>query len=249
MARAKRRPRERPSDQKPEAGQAFLKTLSPEQKQAYVEACRFLDNPASTLGWHFDLGQQLLALVQRAGYGASRVNELARALALSRVRVYQHLQFVERYPSRQEVEALGMAGLCWAGVVALLGVRYEGDRAHLQREAVAQRWSVDRLRIEIRKLNRLRWGTRGRRGADAQDGKAQLARLDDATAAWLAAEDEFTPDGEGSFRLLGQELRGPGATAVRARLNALLDSLGSLQERAREMHARLRSLLAAHKDG
>ena len=249
MARAKRRPRERPSDEKPEAGRAFLKTLSPEQKQAYAEACRILDNPASTLGWHHDLGQQLLALVQRAGYGASRVNELARALGLSRVRVYQHLQFVERYPSRKEVEALGTAGLRWAGVVALLGVGREHDRAHLQREAVAQRWSVDRLRIEIRKLNRLWWGTRGRRGEDAQDGKAQLARLDDATAAWLAAHDEFTPDGEGSFfRLLGQELRGPGATAVRARLNALLDSLGSLQERAREVQAGLRSLLAAHKN-
>jgi len=249
MARAKRRPRERPADGKPKAGQAFLKTLSPEQKQAYVEACRFLDNPASTLGWHYDLGERLLALVQRAGYGASRVNELARALGLSRVRVYQHLQFVERYPSRTEVEALGTAGLRWAGVVALLGVGSGHDWAHLQREAVAQRWSVDRLRIEIRKLNRLWWGTRGRRGEDAQDGKAQLSRLDDATAAWLAADDEFTPDGEGCFfRLLGQELQGPGATAVRARLSALLDSLGSLQERAREVHARLRSLLAAHKN-
>src|SRR5262249_17349496 len=250
MARAKRRPRERPSDEKPEAGQAFLKTLSAEQKQAYAAACRLLDNPASTLGWHYDLGARLLALVQRAGYGASRVNELAPALGLSRVRAYQHLQFVERYPSRNEVEALGTAGLCWAGVVALLGVGSEHDRAHLQREAVAQRWSVDRLRIEIRKLNRLRWGTRGRRGEDAQDGKAQLARLDDATAAWLAADDEFTPDGEDSFfRLLGQLLRGPGAPAVRARLSALVESLGRLHKRAREAQDQLRALLAGHKGG
>src|SRR5262245_52174391 len=127
MARANRQSRQRPSDEKPEAGQAFLKTLSAEQKQAYAEACHLVDNPASTLIWHYDLGQRLLALAKRAGYGAGRVNELARALGLSRVRAYQHLQFVERYPSRQEVEELGAAGLRWAGVVALLGVGSEHD--------------------------------------------------------------------------------------------------------------------------
>jgi len=250
MVRANRQPRERLSDEKPEADQAFLKTLSAEQKQAYAEAFRLLDNPASTLGWHYDLGARLLRLAERAGYGANRVNELARVLGLSRVRAYQHLQFVERYRSRNEVEELGTAGLCWAGMVALLGVRDEGDRIHLQREAVAQGWSVDRLRIEIRKLKRPRRGTWGRRGEDTRDGKVRLARLDDATAAWLASHDEITSDGEGSFfRVLGQELHGPDATAVRARLRSLVGSLGKLQERAREAQAQLLGLLAAHKGG
>src|SRR4051794_15203664 len=136
----------RKRDDIPDEARDFEADLNGKQKQALGQARKMLQAPASDLPWHHDLGARFAALAAGSVYGENRVDRLARALNLSRITVYQHIQFHERYPSREDVAALGSAGLGWAMVVALLGVEDPAERDRLQKEAVAQRWSVDRLR-------------------------------------------------------------------------------------------------------
>src|SRR4051794_21164853 len=205
----------RKRDDIPDDARDFEAELNGKQKQALGRARKMLEAPASDLTWHHDLGARFAVLAAGSFYGENRVDRLARALDLSRITVYQHIQLHERYPSREEVAALGSAGLGWAMVVALLGVEDPAERARLQAEAVARRGSVDRLRLEVRRA-RQQGGARPRRRGRNGDNTG-LARLDDATVAWLVAHGEVWADdgeacAEGGAALLerlGQALRGP----------------------------------------
>jgi hypothetical protein len=218
------------------------------QQRALEAATRLLKEGRRDLLWHHELGVQLGNLAEGAGYGDRRAEELARALGLSRVSVYQHRQFVSRYPERAEVRDLLRAGLSWAHVVALLPVADGGDRRRLQRAAAEQRWSVDRLRLEVRGLRQAQASSgAGRRQPDAA---ALLKRLEDATAAWVLAHDALQAgDDEGSLDDVRGALRRAEDPALRTRLASLLEALDRLQVLAGSLRDRLRALRGGRPKG
>jgi hypothetical protein len=231
-----------------EPDRAFLRGLSPPQREAFDAASGLLEQRGDGLGWHHDLGTRL-ALLAGGGRGSGRAAALARALCLSRVGVYQHVQFVRRYPSRGEAEALGRSGLRWAMAVALLAVRGDAERSRLEREAVRQNWSVDRLRLEARKLRPpgVRKSRRGSPASRAEIGP-ELGRLDDATAAWLAAHRELRAAGADAWSRL-RPAGGEEGGSLRQRLEALERSLDQLTGDAVTLRRDLRALLSDRPAG
>jgi hypothetical protein len=106
------------------------------------------------------------------------------------------------------------------------------ERARLQQAAVTQKWTVARLRVEIRRLQ----------GGQSGDPLVEVARLDDATAAWLVTFQEAWTGEDGVLRDLENCLRGEDGHALRERLRALERALDELHQRAGDVAARLRSL-------
>jgi hypothetical protein len=225
-----------PSD----SARGLMPYLEPRQRRALKEAERLLRERRPDLLWHHDLGTRVAALAEGTRYGRRRAEELARALGLSRVGVYQHMQFVARYPSRDEVVGLVRTRLRWAHIVALLPVDHRGDRDRLQRAAIRQRWSVDRLRLEVQGLHRARAGTVAWRRGEAA---AAIERLDDATAAWLLAHELVgAVEEEGLLEQLWPALGREDGPALAARLQSLLEALDRLQGLAGALRDRLRAL-------
>ena len=224
-----------------EPDRTFLRGLSPPQRETFDAAARLLEERGDGLGWHHDLGTRL-ALLAGGERGSGRAARLARALGLSRVGVYQHVQFVERYPSREEAEALGRGGLRWAMAVALLAVPDDAERSRLQREAVRQRWSVDRLRLEARKLrpSPRRKPPEGR--PSSPEVGPELGRLDDATASWLAAHRELQDAGDDALAPPGRD-EGEEGRALLRRLEALELALDQMTRDAVSLRWRLRERL------
>jgi hypothetical protein len=214
---------------------------SDQQQLAFERAERLLEARRHDLVWHHELATQLAVLAEGASYGRRRAEEIAGALGLSRVGVYQHLQLLSRYPERNQVLELLRAGLHWAHVVALLPVEDEGDRGRLERMAVKHRWSVDRLRLEVQGL-RLAEG--GRRAPQRQaDVVAAVERLDDATAAWLLAHEALEAgEADGLLGELRHALRRPEDPALAARITSLLEALERLQDLAGTLRGQLGAL-------
>jgi hypothetical protein len=217
---------------KPLDRERFIQELDGRTRRTLTQAQELLAKPREDLGWHHDLGTKLAGILSEAVYGTYKVDRLAGILGLSRIRVYQHLGFIERYPEREEAVALSERGLKWAMVVALLTIKDPNQRARLQEQAVERSWSVDRLRLEIRRVQGPRQASRKAQHSSARQsqGKLLLGRLDDLVAGWLALREECE-EGEGNLlfeqvRNLSQRERGQGS---RSGAEDLVKSLRQVQ--------------------
>ena len=140
----------------PANDQAFATQLTGSQRRALSRLQRLPQEPRQDLRWHYDLGRQLTELAHAsAGYGTSWVRQIAGVLGLSGTWVYQHRAFAERYTA-EAAAALQASGMGWGMVVVLMGVRDEDARQFLQRETLAQGWTLTRLRLEVRRSHRSR---------------------------------------------------------------------------------------------
>jgi hypothetical protein len=124
------------SEQAGDPSYGLAEVLTPARRRDLEQARWLAQQGRGGLAWHHQLGL-LSALAEGAACGGRPVPQLARALGLSRVGVYQHLQFMRYCPSAVQVEACSEGGRSWAAAVVLFGAD-KADRACLQRAAVGQ---------------------------------------------------------------------------------------------------------------
>jgi hypothetical protein len=109
---------------------------------------------------------------------------LAESLSLSKAKVYQHSWFARNY-DRAEAARLEEAGIPWSFAIALMGVVDARRRSSLLARATKGKWTLARLRLELRSSQPPRGsGGRQRQPRQTQGAAVDFIRLESATREW-----------------------------------------------------------------
>ncbi len=208
------------------------------------QARALLAGPRPDLAWHHELGTLLRQLLEPAG-GQGAVNGLAGQLGVSPARVYQHMWFVQLY-SRRAAQELDQRNVPWSFVIALMGLEDEAERKQLLERAAGEKWTLARLRLEVRRHHPSRRPGAGRQRQPRRSHgpEVDLARLTLATREWLDLFEAAWADGDGAKALEGlrRVLRGRDGEGARGQLRELLRLLPDLRARAEQLASRLEGL-------
>jgi hypothetical protein len=130
--------------------QKYRQTLpGPKQEKAFGALARLIDDPRDDLAWHHAVGVHVGRLRPDQPHGTHWVRQLAEALGPSKELLGKSLRFTELYPREEDVAALEKMGVNWARLYFSFAVPDPEARHALLREAVANNWSDENLRLTI----------------------------------------------------------------------------------------------------
>ena len=208
------------------------------------QARALLASPRPELIWHHELGTLLPQLLESAG-GQGAVAGLAGQLGVSPARVYQHTWFARDYTQRAAQE-MDQRNVPWSFVIALMGVEDEAERRRLLEQAAENKWTLARLRLEVRRRHPSRrpGAGRQRQPRQSQGPEVDLARLSLATREWLDLYEAAWGGGDEAKALVGlrRVLRGRDREGAERQARELLRLLPDLRARAEQLASRLEGL-------
>lgn len=139
-------------------GQAKVETydqLVKAIRQARTASAQRMSQEKVRLAWETGklIDQHILKYAERADYGKKVITRLARDLETSERELYYMLEFARSYP------ILPMsAELTWSDYRALLDLNDPKQREELAARAQKEKWDVNRIRQEIKRINALKRG-------------------------------------------------------------------------------------------
>jgi hypothetical protein len=168
----------------------YRETLpGPEQRRAFDELGRLIDDPRDDLPWHHRVGELVGRLRPQGPRGTRWVRGLAEALGPSPELLAKTRRFAELYPKREDVQELEAIGVNWTRLYLAFAVS-DLEKPHaLLRRAGRERWPDPRLRFTVQQRfpsRRRGVGVRPRRPVTGHSPEVTLRELGRQGRRWPA---------------------------------------------------------------
>jgi hypothetical protein len=131
----------------------FLAALDEDERRLFERLEQLLQQRTGGLEWHWQVGRCVNDLHGGGGRfadGRAVIERLAGALGCSEWLLYKPLAFARHYRSRAELAELEKLKLPWAVVAASFPLE-EADRRRTLQKAARRGWSVEQMRMEVRR--------------------------------------------------------------------------------------------------